>query len=160
MRVVAMFLIACLVGVVPVEAQEQGVSRERASISGISDLVGRATVRAVLQPATQPGRGGRTMFWVGLVMLAGGGAMAALSGNVLANKSTFSSNCYMEYSGGPDICFSNEGIANTNQGFLWGGIAAAGTGIAMAFVGKARQRPSVEVAFTPGGAAVFRSLSF
>ena len=109
-----------------------------------------------LQPTTERVvRGRPALFWVGIAMMAGGGALAALSGSVLADKYEDEGFCY------DDFCALGFQDSSTNEGVLYGGGGLVAAGAVLMLMNRSRQRQSVTT-FVPtnGGAAVFRRLTF
>lgn len=88
-------------------------------------------------------------------MMAGGGVLAALSGNVLAEGVTDQGFC--DSFG----CVPGYESTDTNSGVLYGGIGVAATGAVLTLMNRGRQRQAITTFFpTRGGAAVFRKLTF
>ena len=88
-------------------------------------------------------------------MMAGGGVLAALSGNVLAEGYVDQGYCDSFGCSGPYE------FTDTNGGVLYGGLGVAGTGAVLALMNRGRQRQAITTFLpTRGGAAVFRKLTF
>ena len=154
MRIKSMLIVLCLTATAPIQAQETRNEQGVAPTSGIVESAIRAASGVGWQPMTRPGGG--ALIWTGVVMVAGGGVLAALSDNALATRDVSAAGPY------PGDCDYIPELDCTvmNQGTLWLGIGLAGAGAAMAIVGKARQSRSITFVPTPGGAAVFRRFSF
>ena len=85
-------------------------------------------------------------------MVAGGGVIAALSNNALGRPTSEQRReCEM---------YSHIKCTELSPGTLWAGIGVAGAGVTLAILGKARQRSAVTFVPMPGGAAIFRRISF
>ena len=152
-------LLVSLVAATPAQAQESLPDDQAGASSGIVDSAVRTALRMELQPTTQRvvAGGNRGMFWTGIAMMAGGGVLAALSGNVLAEGETDLGGCYM------GSCFEGgyEYYTETNSGVLYGGIGVAATGAVLALMSRGQQRQAITTVLpTRGGAAVFRKLTF
>ena len=151
-------LLVSLVAATPAQAQESLPDDQAGASSGIVDSAVRTALRMELQPTTQRvvAGGNRGMFWTGITMMAGGGVLAALSGNVLAEGYKDSGYCY---SGGE--CDEPLDYTSTNIGVLYGGIGVAATGAVLALMNRGQQRQAITTVLpTRGGAAVFRKLTF
>ena len=142
--------------VTPVQAQDRGRDGAGVRSSGIVDSAVRTALRMELQPTTQRVvRGRPALFWVGIAMMAGGGALAALSGSVLADKYEDEGFCY------DDRCYLGREDVSTNEAVLYGGGGLAAAGAVLMLINRSQRRQAVTT-FVPtrGGAAVFRRLTF
>ena len=150
-------LLVSLVAATHAQAQESLPDDQAGASSGIVDSAVRTALRMELQPTTQRvvAGGSRGMFWTGIAMMAGGGLLAGLSGNVLAEG--YSNQGYCDSYG----CSGPFEVTDTNSGVLYGGIGVAATGAVLALMNRGRQRQAITTFLpTRGGAAVFRRLTF
>ena len=151
-------LLVSLVAATHAQAQESLPDDQAGASSGIVDSAVRTALRMELQPTTQRvvAGGSRGMFWTGIAMMAGGGLLAGLSGNVLAEGGSDQGYCDSYGCSGPYYEFTD-----TNSGVLYGGIGVAATGAVLALMNRGRQRQAITTFLpTRGGAAVFRRLTF
>ena len=151
-------LLVSLAAVTPVQAQDRGLDGSAVPSSGIVDSAVRTALRMELQPTTQRVVGGRpALFWVGIAMMAGGAALAALSGSVLADKYESGAVCYPEY----DVCDLGSQEVETNDAVLYGGGGLVAAGAVLMLMNRSQHRQAVTT-FVPtrGGGAIFRTVTF
>ena len=173
MRIATILLtLAALTATTPVHAQDVRLDQETGPTSSILDPAKLSASLLALQPTTQRG-GERVFWWPGLAMAAGGGVLAVLSATVwkkydfttLGENSWVPQACRAFDAGNvndPDGWLAGRcpPFKKTNRALLWTGIGVAGAGIILAMRGNARQRSAVTFVPMPGGAAVFRRITF
>ena len=158
-------LLVALLTATPLDLKAQevlGVNDSRLP-SSIAESATRAALRMELQPPTAVVVRGRRsgLFWTGIVLLAGGAALMAMSDNVLASRMAAPSLCERLSSGDRACLGGGTEHSDINIGAFWGGVGMASVGATLAIRNRrVQQRQDTRISVTRGGAAIFRTVEF